>query len=142
MGGRPVSKAPASKAPASKAPASKAPASKAPAPAPPSIVLLTADAPASVVRELCAGAEEQGVPIDVLPSSGAGRSLSSLAHSAAGRSRLEVGVAVDRSGAVVVHHATLPPECAVHELGPGAAPVHVRRAGQLAARLCTRMPLY
>jgi hypothetical protein len=111
------------------------------APVPPSIVVLDGGAPAPVLRELCAGAEEQGVPIEVLPAPGAEDSLVSAAHSAATRSRLSVGVAVDRSGAVTVHHVTLPAGHPVHELGSGATPAEVRRAGQVAARLCIGIPL-
>lgn len=102
---------------------------------PPAVLVATGDdAPPSVVREVCAGAEEQGVPTALLdgPSGDRGR------H-AARESRLQVGVGVDADGAVAVHHALVPD--VVLALGAGASPADLRVLGADAARIVTGLPL-
>ncbi|HWN28905.1 MAG TPA: glycerol dehydratase reactivase beta/small subunit family protein [Actinomycetospora sp.] len=102
---------------------------------PPAVLVATGDdAPPSVVREVCAGAEEQGVPTALLdgPHGDRGR------H-AARESRLQVGVGVDADGAVAVHHALVPD--VVLALGAGASPADLRVLGADAARIVTGLPL-
>ena len=102
---------------------------------PPAVLVATGDdAPPSVVREVCAGAEEQGVPTALLdgPPGDRGR------H-AARESRLQVGVGVDPDGAVAVHHALVPD--VVLALGAGASPADLRVLGADAARIVTGLPL-
>jgi propanediol dehydratase-reactivating factor small subunit len=123
------------------------------APRPPTIAVLDAGAPAEVLRQVRAGAEEEGVPVEVrtvAPSD----SPAATAHLGAGESPLRVGVALYPDGAIAVQHATLPPEAPAHtvpappaspETGPaewpGEWPGEWRRAGRIAARIVTRLPL-
>ena len=106
---------------------------------PPAIELRHAPgAPAAVLREVAAGAEEAGVPLQMLPTGGAG--AVELAHAAARASRLSVGVGVSAEGSVVVHHAQLPADHPALEVRDGTAP-DWRRAGRVAARVVTGLPL-
>jgi hypothetical protein len=105
----------------------------------PPAVLVTVhdDAPPGVLREVCAGAEEQGIPTAILggpptDADGAGR------H-AAGESRLEVGVGIGPDGAVVVRHALVPDP--VVRLDGGTPQARVRQAGTDAARIVAGLPL-
>jgi hypothetical protein len=108
-------------------------------PALPPAVLVAAhdEAPSDVVRELCAGAEEQGVPTALLGSSSV--AAEEAGRHAASESRLEVGVGVGVDGAVVVRHALVPH--AVLTLGAGAPPHDVRVLGGDAARIVAGLPL-
>ncbi|MYW71357.1 glycerol dehydratase reactivase beta/small subunit family protein, partial [Pseudonocardia sp. SID8383] len=94
------------------------------APEPPSVVVgHHPDIPDPVLREVLAGAEEEGVPVTTWPDPGAvggPDGVVALAHRAAQRSRLDVGVGIDADGSVVVHHTTLPADRpAFTETGPG-----------------------
>ncbi|WFG45464.1 glycerol dehydratase reactivase beta/small subunit family protein [Pseudonocardia alni] len=126
------------------------------APEPPSVVVgHHPDIPDPVLREVLAGAEEEGVPVTTWPDPdavGGPDGVVALAHRAAQRSRLDVGVGIDADGSVVVHHTTLPADRpAFTEPGPGpAVPAgpegaggrpHGRRAGAAAARIVTGLPL-
>lgn len=128
------------------------------APEPPSVVVgHHPDTPALVLRQVLAGAEEEGVPVTTWPdpaAAGGPDGLVALAHRAAQRSRLDVGVGIDADGSVVVHHTKLPADRpAFTEPAPGpAAPVdpgrpgsgdrpHGRHAGAAAARIVTGLPL-
>ncbi len=101
-------------------------------------VLILSSGPDHLLREICAGIEEEGVPFEVLPAdSGA---AGSLAEAAARRSPLEVGVGLDRTGLTIVHHSKLPagkPVSRTETPTPQAA----RRAGHDAARVVTGVPL-
>jgi hypothetical protein len=108
-------------------------------PALPPAVLVTAhaDAPPGVLREVCAGAEEQGIPTAILggppvDADEAGR------HAAAG-SRLEVGVGIGPDGAVLVRHALVPEP--VLRLDGRASATQVRQAGADAARIVAGLAL-
>jgi hypothetical protein len=108
-------------------------------PALPPAVLVTVhdDAPPGVLREVCAGAEEQGIPTAILaPARSSG---DALARHAAGESRLEVGVGVGSDGAVVVRHALVPEPVLV--LAGGVPAGEVRQAGADAARIVAGLPL-
>ncbi|SCX55400.1 Dehydratase medium subunit [Klenkia marina] len=106
---------------------------------PPALVLEhEPGAPAEVLREVAAGAEEEGVPLRSRPGSAYG--AVQLAHAAARDSRLSVGVGVTAEGAVAVHHAQLPADHPALEVVGGAA-VDWRRAGRVAARVVTGLPL-
>lgn len=142
------------------------PAGHGSAPEPPSVVVRHhPDAPAAVLREVLAGAEEEGVPVAAWPDPTAATGPAgdacavALAHRAARRSQLDSGVGVDVHGAVAVHHAKLPPDRpALTEPPPappavpgpspappgstGPSPVPPgRRAGAAAARIVTGLPL-
>jgi Dehydratase medium subunit len=108
---------------------------------PPAVVVHRhADAPPEALREVAAGAEEDGVPTTVLVVQGPG-DAAALAHAAARASRLEVGVGLDAAGAVAVHHAKLPPDAPPERVPPGAPREEWRRAGRVAARIVTGLPL-
>lgn len=107
----------------------------------PAITILDAGAPDEVLREVCAGAEEQGVPTEVLPAPARPGSVAELAHTAAARSRLEVGIGLLRDGSVAVQHATLPSTAPAMAVEAGMPPAACRSAGRTAARIVTRLPL-
>jgi hypothetical protein len=95
-----------------------------------------------VLHEICAGAEEEGVPTRVEPvGDGDGRDAAALAHLAALDSKLEVGVGIDAGGVIAVHHAKLPPAAPAHVTSPSTGPPDWRRAGQVAARIVTGLPI-
>ncbi|MCZ2846469.1 glycerol dehydratase reactivase beta/small subunit family protein [Modestobacter sp. VKM Ac-2978] len=98
-------------------------------------------APAAVLREVCAGAEEEGVPTDVVDAPDQPADAVGLAHAAARDSQLEVGVGVDAAGAVAVHHGKLPPHRPATTTGPDAGPRDWRRTGRTAARIVKGLPL-
>lgn len=108
-------------------------------PALPPAVLITVhdDAPPGVVREVCAGAEEQGIPTAILGGPPAG--ADEAGRAAAEESRLEVGVGIGADGAVVVRHALV--AAPVLRLDGGAPAAQVRRAGADAARIVTGLAL-
>lgn len=121
-----------------------------PGPRPVVLVYRHPAAPAPVLRQVCAGVEEEGVPTDVVdvPGPDDGEPLSpvapgavALAHAAAGASPLGVGVGLDASGAVTVHHGTLPERTPVSATPAGAGPPEWRRAGRIAARVVKHLPL-
>ncbi|NMH98713.1 glycerol dehydratase reactivase beta/small subunit family protein [Pseudonocardia acidicola] len=109
----------------------------------PSIVIQRhADAVPGALHEVCAGAEEEGVPTRVeLVGDGDDRDAVALAHAAALNSKLKVGVGIDAGGRIVVHHATLPPRAPAHTTSLAAGPPDWRRAGQVAARIVTGLPI-
>ncbi|WP_433801492.1 glycerol dehydratase reactivase beta/small subunit family protein [Actinomycetospora sp. CA-084318] len=99
----------------------------------PPTVLVAAhpQAPPGVLREVRAGAEEQGVPTAVLRD--AGSSPDAAARRSAADSRLQVGVGVGSDGTVVVRHALVPDAVLVL---PSDVPAGERRqAGADAARI-------
>ncbi|HEV7725379.1 MAG TPA: glycerol dehydratase reactivase beta/small subunit family protein [Modestobacter sp.] len=100
-------------------------------------------APLPVLREVCAGAEEEGVPTEVVdaPGGGEAQDATALAHAAALESRLDVGIGVDASGAAAVHHGKLPEDRPPATTGPDAAPPDWRRAGRIGARVVKGLPL-
>src|SRR5699024_8219484 len=101
------------------------------------LVAVPDDAPASVVREVCAGAEEQGIPTALLDAAVTG--ADAAGRYAASESRLEVGVGVGADGAVVVRHALVPHAVLALEAG---APAHdLRVVGGDAARIVAGLPL-
>jgi hypothetical protein len=106
---------------------------------PPTIVVADGGATPALLREVCAGAEEEGVPVEVQPSARP-RTATELAHTAAGRSRLEVGIGLTRDGGIAVHHNTLPADSPVLTVLSPAAP-DARRAGRTAARIVKHLPL-
>ena len=102
---------------------------------PPAIVLNHAPgAPAGVLREVAAGAEEEGVPLRRQTAEG---DAVELAHAASRDSRLSVGVGMSADGTLAVHHAQLPAD---HPALEGDA-ADGRRAGRVAARVVTGLPL-
>ncbi|MEJ2886013.1 glycerol dehydratase reactivase beta/small subunit family protein [Actinomycetospora aeridis] len=105
----------------------------------PPAVLVAAhdDAPPAVVRELCAGAEEQGIPTALLGYTAPG--ADAAGRHAAAESRLEVGVGVGVDGAVVVRHVLVPE--ALLTLDAGAPAADLRVLGADAARIVAGLPL-
>ncbi|MCE0534786.1 glycerol dehydratase reactivase beta/small subunit family protein [Kineosporia rhizophila] len=103
----------------------------------PRVVVLTSG-PLDLLREICAGLEEEGVPFEVVPQrTGAARDL---AHRAANRSPLQVGVGLDATGLTIVHHSKLPTGKPVSR-DEAATPQAARRAGRNAARVVVSAPL-
>lgn len=103
-----------------------------PAAGPPTVlVVVDRGAPPGVLREVRAGAEEQGVPTAVVPGDAA--SPDAAARRGAADSRLQVGVGVGGDGSVVVRHALVP--AAVLVLPADAAAADQRQAGADAARI-------
>ncbi|GAA4934094.1 dehydratase medium subunit [Actinomycetospora succinea] len=101
------------------------------------LVAVHDDAPDGVVREVCAGAEEQGIPTALLGSVAPG--ADAAGRHAASESRLEVGVGVGVDGAVVVRHALV--SDAVLGLAAGASAAALRVLGADAARIVAGLPL-
>lgn len=106
---------------------------------PPTIVVRHDGADDAVLREIRAGAEEEGVPTSVEDSPA--DDVVALAHTAALGSRLEVGVGIGAAGDVAVHHATLPPDAPALTVPAGADRTVWRRAGATAARIVTGLPI-
>ncbi|WP_100497943.1 glycerol dehydratase reactivase beta/small subunit family protein [Geodermatophilus chilensis] len=112
----------------------------APGPRPAVLVYRHPAAPASVLRQVCAGVEEEGVPTDVTDVPGPD-DATALAHAAAGESRLGVGIGLDAAGAAAVHHGTLPEQAPVLTTPAQALPSDWRRVGRVAARVVKHLPL-
>ncbi|MCE0765207.1 glycerol dehydratase reactivase beta/small subunit family protein [Pseudonocardia kujensis] len=93
----------------------------------------------AVLREVCAGAEEEGVPTRV--EQVRDTDLLALAHAAALESSLETGIGIDGSGAVAVHHASLPADEPVQRVEAGSPRPDLRIAGRTAARIVKVLPL-
>jgi hypothetical protein len=106
---------------------------------PPTMVIADSGADPALLREVCAGAEEEGVPVEITPAPPPGHAVE-LAHEAAGRSRLEVGIGLTGSGDIAVHHATLPAAAPALTVRSANAP-DARRAGRTAARIVKHLPL-
>ena len=98
-------------------------------------------APPPALREVCAGAEEEGVPTELVDVPADARDATALAHAAARESRLDVGIGLDASGAAAVHHGKLPERTPAATTGPGASPADWRRAGRTGARVVKGLPL-
>ena len=86
------------------------------------------------------GLEEEGIPFELQDTSDG--VVRDLARQAANGSPLDVGIAIGKSGEVVLHHRDLPAEAPlfsidVKPLQPGT----LRRLGMNAARLVKRQPL-
>ena len=102
-------------------------------------VSMGSDVDESFFKWISVGAEEEGIPCRLTPDDETG--ATALAYSAAGSSRLGVGVGVD-SGQVAVHERHMP---AVHPVL--ASPLDedarqaCRTAGSNAARLVIGVPL-
>ncbi|SDY57518.1 Dehydratase medium subunit [Modestobacter sp. DSM 44400] len=96
--------------------------------------------PPAVLRQVCAGAEEEGVPTEVVDAPDGG-DATALAHAAAQASRLDVGIGLDASGAAAVHHGKLPERGPAATTGLDGTPADWRRAGRTAARVVKGLPL-
>jgi hypothetical protein len=106
------------------------------------VVLRPAEAGPHVLREVCAGIEEEGVPTRVVvPSGDSDTDIETvlLAHEAAQASRLDVGVALGAE-AVVVHHAKLPERSPAQVVPAEAGTAGWRGAGRSAARIVKGLP--
>ncbi|WP_407685722.1 glycerol dehydratase reactivase beta/small subunit family protein [Mycobacterium sp. HUMS_1102779] len=110
----------------------------------PTIVVVSRGAQV-IVREVLAGIEEEGVPCSLCDTAAEASVVAvgavALAYSAAGRSRLEVGVAVGTGGLVCVHHVKRPATdpIVVEEVGEDLPTA--RRLGHNAARVVVGVAL-
>ena len=111
-----------------------------PGPRPAVLVYRHPGAPALVLRQVCAGVEEEGVPTDVTEVPGPD-GATALAHAAAGESRLGAGIGLDAAGAAAVHHGTPPEGTPVVTTPAQALPSDWRRVGRIAARVVKHLPL-
>lgn len=102
----------------------------------PAVVVYCADSVQSTtcVRQIDAGLEEEGIPsrIEYVQDANA----TELAFAAANASNLDVGVGVDVTGRICIHHAKLPADRPAL-VGYEAA---ARDLGHNAARLVSRIP--
>jgi propanediol dehydratase-reactivating factor small subunit len=108
---------------------------------PPVIVVAYRSHPgcAKALHEVCAGIEEEGMHFRAVELQAAG--AAGLAHEAAMRSQLLVGVGVDE-GELCVQLAALPPDAPLERLRVGSdEPACQRHVGHNAARLVKVMPL-
>ena len=101
------------------------------------LVAVDDDAPPGVLREVCAGAEEQGIPTAILPD--CPPDADDAGRYAATESRLEVGVGIGADGGVVVRHALV--RDALLVVAGGAPASRVRTVGADAARIVAGLPL-
>ena len=111
-----------------------------PGPRPAVLVYRHPRTPAAVLRQVCAGVEEEGVPTDVTEVPGP-HDATALAHAAAAESRLGVGIGLDAAGAAAVHHSTLPERTPVVATPAQAPSSDGRRVGRIAARVVKHLPL-
>ena len=111
-----------------------------PGPRPAVLVYRHPAAPEPVLRQICAGVEEEGVPTDLVDAPGPG-DATTLAHAAAEESRLGVGIGLDAAGAAAVHHGTLPERTPVVATPAQALSSDWRRVGRIAARVVKHLPL-
>lgn len=95
---------------------------------------------AEVLRQLCAGIEEEGVPHVLVPRSS---ELDAVAAAARGaeRSMLDVGIGLGDNGAVAIAQSSFPADQPVLRSEGQPSPDLARRLGQNAARMVTRLPL-
>ena len=111
-----------------------------PGPRPAVLVYRHPGTPAALLRQVCAGVEEEGVPTDVTEIPGP-EDATALAHAAAGESRLGVGIGLDAAGAATVHHGTLPERTPVVATPAQSLSSDWRRVGRIAARVVKHLPL-
>lgn len=99
------------------------------------VVVISYAGESEALRDVRAGLEEEGVPARAEPAE-AGEVVA-LAHEAARRSPLDVGVGLTADGSVCVHHAKLAPETPALTGNRASA----RVCGHNAARLVVGIPL-
>ncbi|MCV7288454.1 glycerol dehydratase reactivase beta/small subunit family protein [Mycolicibacterium wolinskyi] len=104
------------------------------------MVVLSAAGGGVIEREVLAGIEEEGVPHSLLPA-GLDAVAADLARHASARSPLRVGVGLDATGEVCVHHEQLAEP--LPDLGSGgtADAETARTLGHNAARIVVGLPL-
>ncbi len=94
----------------------------------------------SLVRQVLLGLEEESVPAEVVEWE-QGRTAEELAHEAAARSPLGVGVGIGKDAWVVVHHRRLRKSSPLFRVHGRTCPADmVRDAGHNAARLVKGVP--
>ena len=97
-----------------------------------------------LLREVLAGIEEEGVPYSTTALSVAvspPQDAVVLAHHAAQRSPLDVGVGIDASGQVCVHHTKRPEADPIELSRTNVELGDARRFGHNAARVVVGVPL-
>lgn len=99
-------------------------------------VLYTAEAECDIIREICAGLEEEGVPF-ITEFCSENLDATELAVRAAFLSPLQVGVGVDRQGRGALHHEKLTQSAPYIAENGGNG----RALGKNAARLVKGLPL-
>lgn len=93
-----------------------------------------------ILRHLCAGIEEEGVPHEMVPVNPVPDALAEASR-AAGRSMLGVGVGIADDGTMAVAHESFSDERAALRLDSPATATTARQLGHNAARIVTRLPL-
>jgi hypothetical protein len=112
------------------------------APEPPAVhIRHSLDAPREVLTEISLGLEEEGIPVEFIPTRG--MSYLSESKEAAMASRLNVGLGLDwASKRIALHHRDLPLQTPLFDLSGEAEVVRsLRRLGANAARLVKGDPL-
>ena len=116
---------------------------RATAPEPPTVVIVHVGQP-DVIREVCAGIEEEGVPYSLQPlqedPQAEVAAAVEMGMRAARQSRLDVGVGIDSAGRVAVHHEKLPLDRPVLDSGTEVDLDRARLLGHNAARVVTGIP--
>lgn len=92
-----------------------------------------------ILRQVCAGIEEEGVPYRLVPSESEPDALAAAIRSA-GLSMLDVGIGIDDGGVMAVAQTSFPHDRAVLR-SDRPSPVVARRLGHNTARIVTRLPL-
>lgn len=92
-----------------------------------------------VLRQVCAGIEEEGVPHRVVPSDSEPDALAAAVRGAQA-SMLDVGIGIDDGGAIAVAQASFPSDRAVLRSDRPSAHI-ARQLGHNTARIVTRLPL-
>ncbi|MFN3002717.1 glycerol dehydratase reactivase beta/small subunit family protein [Mycolicibacterium wolinskyi] len=106
----------------------------------PAIVVVSGAGGGAIEREVLAGIEEEGVPYSLLPA-GSDAAAADLARQAAMRSPLRVGIGLDVTGGVCVHHDQLADVLPDLSSGGAADAGTARTLGHNAARIVVGLPL-
>ena len=91
-----------------------------------------------VIESILYGAEEEGIPVEVVGSSE--RDFLNLAHKASMDSNLSTGIGVNDTMAAV-HYGKLPIHSPVFQVSVNAGEDALRKVGSNGARLVKRLPL-
>jgi hypothetical protein len=108
----------------------------------PAILILSVSSAAAreLMEPVLWGIEEEGIPYEI--RSARNDSATELAKQAANGSALNVGIAMNEAGEIVLHHRDLPLEAPLFAISAGSFQSRdLRRLGTNAARLVKRQPL-
>ncbi|BBS92420.1 MULTISPECIES: glycerol dehydratase reactivase beta/small subunit family protein [Enterobacteriaceae] len=93
----------------------------------------------NILRQICLGLEEQGVPCRLQPCSHDDSALA-YARAAAARSALQTGLGVNVNGEVVLTHQQYPADRALRRCSPGSSSAQWRNIGANAGQLVKVIP--